>query len=143
MIRNLETVSVEELHDAFVDAFSNYESKMDLSVKQLSEMLTTRSYNAKFSRGFFDNGHLVGFLLVGYRVIDGVTYFYDTATGTRQNYQKQGIGDALLKEIKNEMKIDGIDTFVLEVLEHNVAAQELYKKNGLNKKKIKLFYVYY
>ena len=130
MIKSLENVSIIDIHDALNDAFSTYEIKADLSIVQLNEMFKTRSFSAEYSRGFFENNVLIAFILIGFRDYHGCKYFYDIATGTRLSYQKKGISDSLLNEIKREMVDKNIDIFLLEVLEHNMAAQSLYKKNG-------------
>ncbi len=130
MIKSLDRTPFNEIYDAFIDAFSNYEAKMDLTIDQLRKMVVTRSYNPRYSKGYFEEEKLVGFILVGYREQQGQKYFYDAATGIRQEYQKRGIGSALLEEIINEMRVEGIDKFRLEVLENNITAQELYTKQG-------------
>ncbi len=130
LIKSLDRTPFNEIYDAFIDAFSNYEAKMDLTIDQLRKMVVTRSYNPRYSKGYFEEEKLVGFILVGYREQQGQKYFYDAATGIRQEYQKRGIGSALLEEIINEMRVEGIDKFRLEVLENNITAQELYTKQG-------------
>jgi len=130
VIRSLNNVSIDEIYDAFTDAFSDYEAKMDLTKDQLIKMLVTRSFNPIHSKGYFEKNKLVGFILIGYRKQLGEKIYYDTATGIRQECQKQGIGNTLLEEILKEMKVEEIDRFLLEVLENNIPAQELYKKHG-------------
>ena len=130
MIKPLDQVPLEILYDAFVDAFSNYEAKIDLSPGQFQDMLETRSFAAEYSRGDFDGQDLTGFLLVGFREERGERLFYDTATGVRKAYQGRGIAGELVKSVIQEMAERNIHRFILEVLEHNTAARELYTKNG-------------
>ena len=58
------------------------------------------------------------------------TVFYDVATGVRKKYQGEGIGDELIKKIPKILSVNKGSRFILEVLENNVPAQNLYKKYG-------------
>lgn len=130
MITTLSNVTLEEIHDAFIDAFSEYEVKIDMPIEKLNEMMITRSYSKDDSLGYFKNKKLIGFILIGLRNIENKKVYYDVATGVRKGSQGEGIGDALLKEIPKIMKDRKIDRFILEVLENNIPAQNLYKKYG-------------
>jgi ribosomal protein S18 acetylase RimI-like enzyme len=130
MITTLSNVALEEIHDAFIDAFSEYEVKLDMPIEKLNEMMITRSYSKDDSIGYFKDNKLIGFILIGLREINNKKVYYDVATGVRKGNQGEGIGDALLKEIPKIMNDNKIDRFSLEVLENNIAAQNLYKKYG-------------
>ncbi len=130
MIRSLSGVSPAEIHDAFLDAFSTYEVRSDVSLSQLSDMMRDRSCSLDRSLGYFDGDRLVGFLLTGYREREGKRSLYDVATGIRQAYQSRGIGKELLGAALREMRDAGIDRFALEVLENNLAARKLYEGHG-------------
>ncbi|CAG9296975.1 GNAT family N-acetyltransferase [Celerinatantimonas diazotrophica] len=130
MITTLENTPFDMIYDAFVDAFSEYEVKMDMPKDKLMEMFSARSLSKEKSIGYFEGKNLIGFLLIGYREIGNLSVFYDVATGVRQIYQGQKIADKLICEIKGLMIANKVDKFVLEVLEHNVAAQNLYMKYG-------------
>ncbi len=130
MISSLSNVSIEEIYRSFIDAFKDYEVKIDMSIDKFNEMLITRSYNKEFSVGFYEKSVLVGFLLVGYRKIGNKKVLYDTGTGVIEEYRRKGIGNRLLNETKKIMKENDINTFLLEVLENNLSAIELYKNSG-------------
>jgi GNAT superfamily N-acetyltransferase len=126
----LENVAIEAILTAFLDAFSDYEIKIEMPLEKFKEMLSTRSFCARYSMGCFVDGKLAGFVLFGYREINGQKYGYDIATGIIKAYQKKGLGDLLLKALLSKMKEWGMDYFVLEVLENNTPAQKLYLNNG-------------
>jgi len=130
MIASLEETSFDLIHDAFIDAFSEYEVRMDMPKDKLAEMFAARSFCKEHSLGYFEDGTLVGFLLIGCRKIGEQSVFYDVATGVRRQYQGQKIADRLIGEIKNVMAANKVNRFVLEVLEHNIPAQNLYMKYG-------------
>jgi GNAT superfamily N-acetyltransferase len=140
MITSLSQTTMEEIHAAFVDAFSEYEVRMDMPLAKLQEMMVTRSCSLADSLGYFGNGKLLGFLLVGKRIINGKIFLYDVATGVVKGHQGEGIGDALVNGIVEAARTGNADRFILEVLENNEAAQKLYEKHGFCKvRKLKCY----
>ncbi len=127
-IRLLTGTPVEKIHEAFIDAFSEYEVKLDMPIEKLVEMMKTRNLNPDFSVGCFDGEKLVGFILTGYREITGQKVCYDGGTGVIKAYQRKGIGEMMLKEWLLLLKEKGVSRFVLEVLENNTPAINLYEK---------------
>jgi len=132
-IRNLSDTPVEIIHGAFVDAFSEYEVQLDVPLEKLVEIIKTRDLNPAFSVGCFDGEKLVGFILTGYREINGHKVCYDGGTGVIKAYQRKGIGELMLKELIINLKKKQVGRFVLEVLENNTPAINLYKKHGFAK----------
>jgi len=133
LIRNLSGTSVAKIHKAFCDAFSEYEVKLDMPLEKLVEMIKTRDLNPVFSMGCFDCDLLVGFILTGYREINGQKVCYDGGTGVIKAYQRKGIGELMLKELLINLKEKQVGRFVLEVLENNAPAIKLYEKHGFAK----------
>jgi ribosomal protein S18 acetylase RimI-like enzyme len=127
---DLVGVDIADIHEAFVDAFSEYEVPMDLPLPRLQTMLTTRDYRPELSTACMADGRIVGFVLVGGRMIDGELQAYDCATGVIRAFQQQKIGSQLLPLALERVRVAGAKRFVLEVLEHNTAAQSLYTKHG-------------
>jgi len=129
-LQNLCKTSIDTIHKAFIDAFSEYEVKIDMPIEKLNEMLLTRDYDLLLSIGCFEDGRLLGFVLTGYRYINNKKCCYDVATGVIQEYQNKHIGSILIKELMDSIERHSIDQFQLEVLEKNIAARKLYEKNG-------------
>lgn len=129
-IRSLGNISIQEVYDVFMESFSDYEVSMEMSFCEFEEMLLTRDINLNYSVGCFNNEKLVGFILCGYREIKGKKYYYDGGTGVIPSFRRKGIADELLIHLINLLKQKGINIFLLEVLENNIPAIELYRKNG-------------
>lgn len=127
--RNLKNTDLESIHRAFVDAFSDYEVKIDMPFEKFVEMLITRSYRGEYSYGCFDGELLVGFSLTGFRNIDGMKVCYDTGTGIKKELQGMGVAKNILKLMIKNLESSGINLFILEVLENNTAAQKVYTDN--------------
>ena len=132
-IKLLSNISVEQVHQAFNDAFSDYEVPIQMPLEKFVEMIKTRDLNPDFSLGCFDGDLLVGFTLTGFREINGQKACYDGGTGVINAYQRKGIGEMLLKELLPILREKQISRFVLEVLENNTPAIKLYEKNGFVK----------
>lgn len=130
VIRSLQNLPLEDIHEAFTDAFSTYEVKIAMPLERLAEMMRTRSYAPDYSLGCFDDGRLTGFLLSGLRELGGIRTCYDLGTGVVQDSQKSGVGDLLLEAALRNMDSRGVGRFVLEVLVNNEAARRLYEKHG-------------
>lgn len=129
-IRDLVGIELADIHTAFVDAFSEYEVPIEMPIARLQTMLTMHDYRPDLSTACMVDGRIVGFVLVGGRVIDGQLQAYDCATGVIRAFQKQKIGSQLLPLALDRVRVAGAKRFVLEVLEHNTAAQALYTKHG-------------
>lgn len=129
-IRDLLGIELADIHTAFVDAFSEYEVPIEMPIERLQGMLTTRDYRPDLSTACMVDGRMVGFVLVGGRLIDGQLQVYDCATGVIRAFQHQKIGSQLLPLALERVRVAGAKRFVLEVLEHNTAAQALYTKHG-------------
>jgi len=130
MLRTLERASLDDIHDAFVDAFSEYEVRIEMPKEALWEMMVTRGFDAHHSLGYFTGERLVGFVLVGFRPLEGSPCYYDIAMGVRRESQGSGIAARLVKELVSRMETLLVEGFVLEVLENNIRAQTLYMSHG-------------
>lgn len=128
--RLLENIDIEILHNTFINAFSDYQVKIDLPLLKFQQMLIRRGYNSKISMGAFENGELVGFILNGLRNWNGVPTAYDTGTGVIDRFRKKGITSNLIQYIKELLKEAEIKQYLLEVIKSNTSAFELYKKSG-------------
>lgn len=138
--KDLNSTPIEIIHAAFIDAFLEYEVKIDMPIAQLQDMLRTRSFSPNLSTGCFDNEQLVGFVLTGYRLINNQKICYDIATGVIKEYQNKKIGSQLIAEVLQMVKRNNIAQFRLEVLENNKAAQAIYQKSGFEiSRKFKCF----
>ena len=132
-IRSLAGIPVEQIHKAFTDAFSEYEVPIEMPLEKLVEMMTIRDLNPEYSVGCFAGETLVGFILCGFREINGEYVCYDGGTGVIKAYQRKGIGEMMLKELLQFLKEKQVKRFVLEVLENNTPAIKLYEKYGFRK----------
>src|SRR5690554_6713569 len=131
-IRTLEHTSLETIRLAFCKAFSDYELPVNLSLEKLREMIIERDLHLDLSVGSFDEEELIGFILCGYRSGISGSSCYDGGTGVVPEYRGKKIASALLERVLHLADSHAIDTFILEVLEHNRGAQALYRRAGFS-----------
>jgi len=128
--RTLNNVSIETLHEAFQNAFSDYQVEMNLSIETFKQMLQRRGYAPEISIGAFKDDRLVGFILNGLRNLNGKTTVYDIGTGVIIDYRRQGVTSNMLLNVKEVLKQKQIEQYLLEVIQSNTSALQLYKKEG-------------
>jgi ribosomal protein S18 acetylase RimI-like enzyme len=128
--KTLESTDLVTLHKAFIEAFSDYQVKMDLPLWKFELMQKRRGYHPKISMGAFKDGVLVGFVLNGQRLWNGKTTVYDLGTGVIPDYRKQGITSNILAKLNELLKEKKIEQYLLEVIQINTNAFNLYKKQG-------------
>ncbi|NFF65898.1 GNAT family N-acetyltransferase [Clostridium sporogenes] len=133
--RTLNKTSIETLHKAFLDAFSDYQIEVDLSIDRLKQMLQRRGYVPEISIGAFKNDLLVGFILNGLRSWNGKTTVYDIGTGVIIDYRRQGITSSMLLNVKEILKQKQVEQYLLEVIQSNTSAFQFYKKEGFQIKR--------
>ncbi|MFD2698997.1 GNAT family N-acetyltransferase [Paenibacillus shunpengii] len=130
----LDNIDTQTLHHAFLEAFSDYQVNINLSLEAFQKMLVRRGYSPEISIGAFtEPGHeLVGFILNGLRKWNGARTAYDLGTGVTPLHRQQGISSRMFQSVREELKRNQVEQYLLEVLQNNEAAFELYKKQGLS-----------
>ncbi|WP_208643798.1 GNAT family N-acetyltransferase [Paenibacillus barcinonensis] len=126
----LEQTDLHSLHLAFIEAFSDYQVKMDISFPDFERMMLRRGLVPAFSVGAFDGDQLIGFSLTGLRVLEGIPTAYDIATGIAPKYRRQGVSSELFKQASRMLKEQHVEQYLLEVLKENKPAVRLYEKQG-------------
>jgi ribosomal protein S18 acetylase RimI-like enzyme len=123
--RTLTAADFDAVHAAFVEAFSDYVVKLTPSRKQLAEMLTRRGYVPELSVGIFED-ELVAFTLNG---VEGEVA-YDSGTGVIPSHRRRGLSRQMLAFVEQRLRERGCTRYVLEVIDANTPAIELYRKDG-------------
>ena len=126
MIRTLHADDFDEIHRAFVEAFSDYVVPMKPAPDALREMFTRRGWVPELSSGIFEDNRLVAFTLNG---LDG-TSGYDTGSGVIPSHRRRGLARQTMEHSFGLLRNAGATRYVLEVLEPNVAAAALYRDVG-------------
>ncbi|MFV0394353.1 MAG: GNAT family N-acetyltransferase [Coprobacillaceae bacterium] len=132
LYKTLETTSLEVLHQTFIEAFSDYQIKMNLPFYKFQQMLMRREYDASLSIGAFKDDELVGFTLTGLRNWNNQITAYNISTAVVPAYRKKGITSTIFTTIKEMLEKKGVKQYLLEVLDTNEPAINLYQKQGFS-----------
>lgn len=128
-IKTLEGLSFDTLYTAFSQAFADYDAPT-ISKEALAVMLKRRGFSASHSLGAFDDEKLVSFTFNGIGTHLNKKTAYDTGTGTIQAYRGQKLAGKIFEESIPLLKSKGIEQYLLEVLQHNTPAFNIYKNQG-------------
>lgn len=123
---SLSPIDRETLRQVFNEAFSDYDLPLNMSPEVFEQHLTSNAYSGEDSVGLFDDDKLIGFLLIGRRQNVG----YDAGTGILKAYRGQGLAHTLIDKAVEHLASRGCTQFVLEVLDTNTRAKNLYIKHG-------------
>jgi len=126
----LTNVSYQKIYQAFAKAFADYPVPFDMSLEDFVFMIERRGYNPDISFGAFYNEELVGFTLNGLRKWNNVLTAYDTGTGVVKEHRKKGIAKQIFLQSIPVLKEKNIKQYLLEVMDINTPAIDLYKKMG-------------
>ncbi|MEA4987536.1 MAG: GNAT family N-acetyltransferase [Anaerovorax sp.] len=130
LYQSLDQIDKERLYKTFIDAFSDYQVKIDLPFWKFEQMLQRRGYHSEISIGAFENDRLVGFVLNGFRKWNGRATAYDLGTGVIPEFRRKGITSEMLLHVKKQFKGKSVEQYLLEVIKSNTSAIQLYKKQG-------------
>ena len=128
---SLRSVDKGQVHRAFLEAFADY--AMDTSGTTEERMLLRMQKNAvdyDVSPGLYDNGRLVGFTLIGLDAWGGQVTAFDAGTGIVPDFRKQGWARKMFDHALPTLCEQGVDRFVLEVLQQNEPAIKAYTRSG-------------
>lgn len=128
--KDLGDTEIEEIHRAFLDAFSNYQVRMDLPLEKFKAMLIRNGYVPEVSVGAFYNDKLVGFILNGMREYNGKLKIYDSGTGIIADHRNKGLTANIFNEVRTIAEKKGVSQYLLEVIKTNTPALTIYQKQG-------------
>jgi ribosomal protein S18 acetylase RimI-like enzyme len=131
LFKNLVDTTYEELHQTFVDAFSDYALDISYMTPQIMKNRAIKNgYDPESSVGVYSNGKMVGFTLVGIDKHYERPAAFDIATGIVKSFRGNGIAARMFDFIKPKLAEKKIEVFYLEVLQQNISAIKAYKKAG-------------
>ncbi|NOQ26690.1 MAG: GNAT family N-acetyltransferase [Bacteroidales bacterium] len=128
-IKTLKGIDLKIIYTAFDKAFADYEVN-SMPFDEVMQMITRRGFNPEISFGAFENDELVSFTLNGLGNWKGKKTAYDTGTGTIKEFRGKGLAKRIFQESVPVLKENGITQYLLEVLQHNDKAVNLYKNQA-------------
>ena len=94
-IKTLKDVSVAEIAAVFNEAFQDYFIPLAFTEVTMRAKMRSEGIDFAYSIGAFENDKLVGFILHGYDIIDGVKTIYNGGTGVIASHRGKGLTAAM------------------------------------------------
>jgi ribosomal protein S18 acetylase RimI-like enzyme len=129
-LRTLENASLPQITAAFNESFSDYFIKLQFTSEGMATKMKGEGILQRYSVGAFDGGQLVGFILHGYDIVDGVKTVYNAGTGVIPAYRGKGLTTALYNYCIPLLNQEGIHSHLLEVIDNNHTAKKIYDAVG-------------
>ena len=126
MIRTLNPDDLQSLYAAFTAAFSDYVVPLSPTREQFVELITRRGWIPELSVGEFDREAMVAFTI---NAAEGERA-YDTGTGVAPGHRRRGLARELMARSFEVLRAHGCRTYVLEVIDSNAKAVDLYRSMG-------------
>ncbi|MFM2223931.1 MAG: hypothetical protein RJA07_133 [Bacteroidota bacterium] len=127
-IKSLAKISFDEIFETYLKAFKDY--PFQWSKEALLQTIHRRGYDASISFGAFYKNELVSFTLNGIGNFNGPKTVYDTGTGTIEEHRGKGLASKIFEHSIPFLKAEGVQQYILEVLEENEKAISVYSKQG-------------
>ena len=123
---------ITEIYKTWHKAFANYHVDMSyLTLERMVSRARMDRVNYKLSVGAFHNNEMCGFLIIGIDKINNTLCAFDAGTGVVPEYRGNGIAGATFDFVP-KLKKEGVQKFILEVIQENKAAISSYKKAGFS-----------
>jgi ribosomal protein S18 acetylase RimI-like enzyme len=132
-LRTLDKVPLERLHAAYLRAFSDYSVQVDMPLWRFRAMARRRGFRPELSVGTFAGDELVGFIMNAVRDWQGTRTGYDLCTGVVPEWRKRGVTTTAFPEALRLLRGDGVRQHLLEVIQANAPAVDLYTKQGFER----------
>ena len=129
-IKTLEGCTIAEITECFNESFREYFIPLQLTEGSMQEKIQAESIRLEYSAGAFAEGKLVGFILHGSDIINGIHTVYNAGTGVIPAWRGKGITAALYQFCFNLFEKENIHAHVLEVIEENTGAIKIYEQAG-------------
>ncbi|MFX1325220.1 MAG: GNAT family N-acetyltransferase [Promethearchaeota archaeon] len=127
---DLSQISEAEIVETHNEAFSDYEVPMNLSLDTFRYFNRRRGVRYDLSIGAIEDGKLIGFILNAIDIWDGNLTAYDCGTGVVPEFRKKGVGNQIFDELLPILRKEKIKQYLLEVIQTNTAAYNLYIKRN-------------
>ncbi|KXX66627.1 GNAT family N-acetyltransferase [Flammeovirga sp. SJP92] len=129
-VDNLSKVSFGEIIDCFLKAFENYYVKMPTDQEYYRQRWKAAKVDFNLSYGMFDDEKLVGFIIHAVDKRLGLQTAFNTATGVIPAYRGKRIVQSIYDFALRDLRKNGIEKSVLEVITDNERAVRAYQKVG-------------
>ncbi|MDR9855138.1 GNAT family N-acetyltransferase [Paenibacillus sp. VCA1] len=122
--------TASELTRLWNEGFKGYAFDMTLGVDAFIKRIPENQLSLDASVAICDQGKPVGFVMSGFRTVDGRLTAWNGGTGIIPEYRGKGIGKQLIAGALDVYREKGAEVALLEALSENEPAIKLYAKMG-------------
>ncbi|MEI0740281.1 GNAT family N-acetyltransferase [Paenibacillus sp. JTLBN-2024] len=122
--------SASELTRLWNEGFKGYAFDMTMSVDAFIKRIPENQFSMEASIAICDQGKPVGFVMNGFRTVDGRLTAWNGGTGIIPEYRGRGLGKQLIGAALDVCREKGAEVALLEALSENEPAIKLYAKMG-------------
>ena len=130
IIKSLEQTPIADIASAINTAFADYVIPFQITEEQLKCKMTSEDVDISLSFGVFEEDEMVAIMLHGVRVRGGIKVVYNAATGVSPKFRRRGLIGKMYKALNQKLAEIKAHEMVLEVIENNLPAISVYKKEG-------------
>ncbi|MBB3696605.1 GNAT family N-acetyltransferase [Flammeovirga yaeyamensis] len=134
-VKKLNQILFDELIDCFLKAFDDYFVKMPTDKGYYQKRWEAAGVDFNLSYGMFDDEELVGFIIHAIDERFGIPTAFNTGTGVIPAYRGQRIVKSIYDYALSDLKKNGIQKSILEVITNNDKAVLAYKGVGFKIRK--------
>lgn len=133
LCRFLTKTEFPQVHKTFIDAFSDYLVKFELTERQFQNHITLNAVDLNRSAGCSVGGDLIGISLNGFGEWEGKRTVYDAGTAVLPEFRRRGASRAMFDWMMPYFAGEGYEQFLLEVITRNEPAVKLYEQLGFKR----------
>lgn len=136
----LAHTDITTLTNTFNEAFAGYELSLQMTPKALQHKIMVEDIDLSFSVGAFDGDQLAGFIFWGIGHVNDRLCAWDGGTGVIPQYRGRQLTQKMFAHALPLLKNVGVTRLLLEVLENNKTAYDIY--SGLGFKETRILHAY-
>lgn len=129
-LQRMSDLEVGSLHDAMLDAYSDYMFPMKMTLPEFESWLAQRGYEPSLSYAVLVGHDIAAFWFIGQKQHVSSTSAYALSVGCRPAYRRRGLARDLLSPVSESLVKEGFRRLILEVIDGNDRAVDLYRSQG-------------
>ncbi len=130
-VRFLSGYALSDIYPVFMKAFGDYVRDVShITEYSFINRAIKNGVDFDLSVGAFDGDEMVGFTLVGTDDHEMNNVAFDAATGIITEHRGKGLAKRMFDFAEPRLRKEGLERFILEVMQENIPAIKAYQKVG-------------
>ncbi|MDQ0915155.1 GNAT family N-acetyltransferase [Paenibacillus sp. V4I5] len=130
IFKRMSELSAEDMVSLWNKGFEGYFLNSTMNLDKFLSRTVNEGLSLEHSLVVYENSDPIGFVMNGFRVIEGKRVAWNGGTGIAEEHRGKGIGKILMERNLQLYREQGADIALLEALIQNKAAIKLYQSVG-------------